>query len=95
MDENGYHPYEEDYNPEEGTYLGYFRFNGRTYAIGQFYLLGSPWVGGKPYQFEDTDGSITTVSAVDLDGCLYDPIYIELDEYGERVRLYEVEHLEL
>ena len=92
-DESGYHPYEEEYSPENGTYLDYFRFNGRTYAIGQFYLIGSPWVGGEPYRFEDTDGTITTVGAVDMDGHIFAPLYLEIDEYGERVRLYEVKRL--
>lgn len=86
----GYHPYQDEYNPEDGTYLDYFRFNGRTYAIGQFVALGSMWIGGEPYRFVDTDGTETTVGAVDFHGCLYDPIYIELDTYGERVRVYEL-----
>ena len=87
-DGSGYHPYQDDYNPDEGTYLDYFHFGGRTYAISQFVALGSAWIGREPYRFVDTDGTITAVSAVDYDGCLYDPIYIEIDEYGERVRVY-------
>lgn len=89
-DGSGYHPHEDNFDPENGTFLDYFHFNGRTYAIEQFVALGSTWIGGEPYRFKDTDGTITTVSAVDFDGCLYDPIYIELDEYGERVRVYEL-----
>ena len=89
-DENGYNPYHDEYNPSGGTYLDYFRFGGRTYAINQFISLGSLWIGGRPYHFIDTDGTPASVAAVDFDGCLYDPLYIELDEYGERVRVYQV-----
>lgn len=92
-DENGNRPYEDNYNPENGTYLDYFHFGGRTYAIEQFVGLGSNACPGKPYQFEDTDGTLTTVSAVDFDGSLFDPLYLESDEYCERVRVYEVKNL--
>ena len=89
-DENGYRTHQDEYDPAGGTYLDYFRFGGRTYAINQFVALGSLWIGGRPYHFIDTDGEISSVHAVDFDGCLYDPLYIELDEYGERVRVYQV-----
>ena len=93
MDGSGYHPYQDKYNPEDGTYLDYFRFNGRTYAIEQFVGLGSNACTGKPYQFVDSDGSITTVVAVDFDGSYFNPLYLEFDEHGERVRVYEVLYL--
>ena len=92
-DENGYRPYQDGYDPTNGTYLDYFRFGGRTYAIEQFILLSSMWIGGRPYHFIDTDGTPASVIAVDMDGDLYDPLYIELDEYGERVRVYQVRRL--
>lgn len=89
-DENGYRPHQDGHNPAGGTYLDYFKFGGRTYAIEQFISLGSVWISGTPYQFVDTDGEISSVHAVDLDGCLYNPLYIEVDDYGERVRVYQV-----
>lgn len=89
-DESGYRPHQDGYDPTGGTYLDYFKFGGRTYAIEQFVLLGSAWIGVRPYEFIDTDGTISSVDAVDIDGCLYDPLYIEVDEYGERVRVYQV-----
>ena len=92
-DENGYKPHQNEYKPENGTYLDYFRFNGRTYAIEQFIAIGSVWCGGVPYTFIDTDGKITVVCAVDFYGDLYNPYYIELDEYGEKVRIYEVKKI--
>ena len=90
-DENGYTPSQENYNPENGTFLDYFVFKGRKYAIEQFISLGSVWCGGSPYEFTDTDGKSTFVHAVDFYGDLYNPLYIELDEYGERVRVYTVD----
>ena len=89
-DENGYKPGQDEFNPANGTFLDYFRFNGRTYAIEQFVALGSMWCGGAPYEFTDMDGKSSFVSAVDYYGDLYDPLYIELDECGERVRVYTV-----
>ena len=89
-DENGYTPVQENYNPENGTFLYYFRFGGRNYAINQFIVLGSVWCGGVPYEFTDTDGKSTFIHAVDFYGDLYNPLYIELEEGGERVRVYEV-----
>lgn len=90
-DENGYTPAQENYNPENGTFLDYFSFRGRNYAINQFISLGSVWCGGSPYEFTDTDGKSTFVHAVDFYGDLYNPLYIELDESGERVRVYTVD----
>ena len=92
-DENGYHPQQDGYDPTSGTYLDYFRYGGRTYAIEQFVRLGSMWIGGQPYRFIDTDGTPRAVAAFDIDGNLYDPLYIELDEYGERVRVYSVKRV--
>lgn len=89
-DENGYKPGDVEYNPVNGTFLDYFRFNGRKYAIEQFIRLGSIWCSDAPYEFTDTDGKSTFIHAVDFSGDLYNPLYIELDEGGERVRVYEV-----
>lgn len=92
-DENGYTPDQTNYSPENGTYLDYFRFNGKTYATSQFVALGSVWCGGQPYEFTDTDGKNTFVHAVDFYGDLYNPLYIELSEYGDAVRVYSVERI--
>ena len=89
-DENGYKPYEKNYDPKNGTYLDYFTFKGKNYAIEQFICIGSAWCAGKPYMFIDTDGKISVVGAVDFYGDLYDPLYIELDAYCEKVRVYRI-----
>lgn len=88
-DAHGYHPYQDKFNPENGTYLDYFRYNGRLYALEQFYGIGSMAVGGTPETFIDTDGNLTVIGAVNMDGDLYSPEYAEFDEYCERVRIYE------
>ena len=87
-DGNGYREGQSGYDPSTGLYLDYFRWNGRTWAIDQFYRLGGVWTGGEPEMFVDTDGKLSIVDGYDSEN-YYDPILIELDEYGERVRVYE------
>lgn len=89
MDENGYHPYQDRFNPENGTYLDCFRYGGRLYALNQFYGIGSIVCPGAPETFIDTDGKLTVIGAVDMDGDIYNPVYAEFDECCERVRIYE------
>ena len=89
-DENGYYPHQDGFDPVNGTYLDYFKFDGHSYAIDQFASLGSVWISGKPHKFRDTDGTISSVDAVDIYGDLYDPLYIEFDEYGGQVRVYKI-----
>ena len=73
-------------------FLDYFIFGGRKYAIEQFIALGSALCCGAPYEFTYTDGKNTFVSAVDYYGDLYNPLYIEIDGYGEHVRVYTVKN---
>lgn len=84
----GYAPYSEHFNPKEGLYLDYFRWNGRNYAIGQFMVFGSIWdnighhVG---YTENGEDHYITGFDSHEL----FNPILIEVDEYCQHVRVYE------
>ena len=87
-DENGYHPYQDNFNKENGLYLDYFQFGGRTYAIEQFYALGSAFLSGLPILYDDKDGKLGVIGYMDMDGDLYHPLFAEFDEYCERVRLY-------
>ena len=89
-DENGYKPHEPNFNHENGTFLDYFRFKGRNYAIEQFMTIGSTVCPGVFYDFIDSDGKNHFIMAVDFWGDLYDPYYLELDSNGERVRIYEI-----
>ena len=81
-DENGYREGQTNYNPENGLYLDYFKFNGRTYAIEHFYRMDYPIF------FENEDGKTSYIAGYDGEN-YYNPFLIEIDECGENVRLYE------
>ena len=87
MDGYGYKPYQEKFDPSEGLYLDYFTFEGKNYAIEQFLALGNPFWTAVSYTWQDKDGKWYCLSGIDGEP-LFDPIYIELDEYGENVRVY-------
>lgn len=81
-DENGYRDGQNAFNPANGLYLDYFKWNGRTWAIEQFMRLDYPIF------YNDSNGKLGVISAYDSEN-YYNPILIELDEYGEHVRVYE------
>lgn len=85
-DENGYTPGNENFNPNE-VYIDYFTFGGVKYALDRFYRLGSMWICDT-YRYTE-NGKTNYLSGVDMDGNIYDPLYIELDDYGEKVRVYK------
>lgn len=85
MDENGYREGQEKYNPENGLYLDFFRWNGRTWAIEQFINMASPWA--VPVMFYDETEKLNHLAGYDSED-YYNPVMIELDECGERVRVY-------
>ena len=89
-DENGYHPYNDKYNPENGTYLDYFTYNGKNYAIEQFIAIGSitDRLGHETGFIENSE--IINLSGYDALN-YYNPIFIEIDTYGEHVRVYKEE----
>lgn len=87
MDENGYKPYQDNFTPENGLYLDYFRFNGRNYAVEQFLSLGNPFWNPVTYCYEDENGKTCYLSGVDNEN-YFNPIYVEFDEYCENVRVY-------
>ena len=87
MDENGYKPYQDNFTPENGLYLDYFRFNGRNYAVEQFLCLGNPFWNPVTYCYEDENGKTCYLSGVDMEN-YFSPIYVEFDEYCENVRVY-------
>lgn len=90
MDGYGYHPYQDKFNNKDDLYLDYFRYNGKTYAIEQFFAFGSiaEIIGHSTGYIENNE--MHCISAFDSNGSLYEsPLMIELDECGERVRVYE------
>lgn len=86
-DENGYKEGQEKFNPKNGLYLDFFRWNGRNYAIEQFFRLGSMFCPLE-YSWEDKEGKLNFLSGYDSEN-YYNPILIELDDSGEYVRVYE------
>lgn len=86
-DENGYHPYQEKFSPENGTYLDYFRFNGRKYALEDFYACGSMFISFT-CTWTEKDG-FHHMSGVEMSGNIFHSLLIELDESGEYLRVYE------
>lgn len=89
VDGFGNHSYSENFNPVEngGKYLDYFTFNGRNYAIEQFIAIGCVWdvLGHHAGYYEN--GEKHFISAYDTES-YFNPLYIEWDECGERVRVY-------
>lgn len=79
-DENGYGEYSDEFNPNNGTFLDYFTFNGRKYAIEQFLRLDYP------IMFEE-NGKLQFLSGYDSEN-YYNPLLIEIDDSGEYIRCY-------
>jgi hypothetical protein len=87
IDGSGYHPYQEKFNPDDGLFLEYFKYKGRLFAIEQFMVIGSVWNPGEAPYYEDKEGN-HTLSAFDSEEYFH-PYYIEIDDCGEHVRVYE------
>ena len=73
---------------EKENYIDYFRFDGKKYALNQFFRCGSMFLNAS-YNWTEKDG-LHFISGVDMGSDLYDPIMIELSECGEAVRVYKV-----
>ena len=82
-DENGNQPGSNNFDPKNYTYLDFFRWNGRTWAINQFFRLDFPitW---------EENGKLQYIAGYDSEN-YYNPILIEIDDSGEYVRVYEEE----
>lgn len=70
------------------NYLQYFIHKGKKYALNQFIVLDTPWIGSKQHIFVE-NGEECYISAVDYTN-YYKPYYLELSKDGEKVRLYEL-----
>ena len=68
-------------------FLDYFTFNGKNYALEQFLSLGNTFYCPVTYSYQTKDGKTLFLSGVDGEN-IYNPIYIEIDENGENVRVY-------
>ena len=89
-DSAGYHPYSDKFDPSDGLYLDYFVYKGQTYALDQFYILGSFFLTHPPYMYYDENGKLAVIGTMYMDGSIWGPaMYGEWDECCEYVRLYE------
>lgn len=68
--------------------IDYITHKGYKIAVSSMYGLGSMFISEQPHIFiEHKEKHI--ISAVDMDGNIYDPYYIEIDQYNEKFRLYK------
>ena len=87
-DEYGYHPYQERFNSENGVFLDCFTFKGKQYSLEQFLSTSSVWTGTwNPYHSVHDEDDQVVINGVQHDDYFH-PLLIEIDEYGEHVRIY-------
>ena len=84
----GHELYEVGYDDGDERCIDYVNFKGYCISTQSMYALGSMWISERPHKFIENKEE-HFISAVDMDGDLYDPYYIEMDKYGEKVRLYK------
>jgi len=77
--------YAEQFDENENT-LSYFIHKGTKYAINQFFRFGSAWVTGSTPIFYEND-ELHHLAGYDSEN-YYNPIFIELSDDGEAVRIY-------
>ena len=69
------------------TVLDYFIFQGKKYALNQFYRFGTAWTPGNIPMFYEND-KLNFISGYDSEN-YYNPILIEVSDCCEAVRLYK------
>lgn len=92
QDGYGYRTCQSGFHEDDDLYLDYFTFNGRNYALEQFIAIGSI-----ADAIEHREGYIENGKKHFLSGYderdYYRPLFIELDEWGEKVRCYEYKNI--
>lgn len=82
-DENGNSANSESFE-RETAFLEYFRFSGKTYALEQFINRFSCW------GFDQCCNEYPSfIVGYDSEGDIYNPLLLEMDETGEKIRLWE------
>ena len=74
-----------------GGYVSYFDFDGITYSWDEIIRLGTDWASEPAYDFIEC-GSYSSIIGV-VATLYFSPIYVELDEYCDHVRVYEKERI--
>lgn len=86
-EKHGLYCYAEDCG-DDTKCVDYIIYKGYRIPLGAMYCLGSLFIGGNNYEFIE-NGETHFISAVDMDGDIYDPYYIECDPWGDKFRLYK------
>ena len=87
-DMNGYHPYQNNFDPSDGVLLDYFTFQGMQYSLEQFVSTSSAWAGAwNPYYSENDVDDYVILSGYESEEYFH-PLLIEIGAYGELVRVY-------
>lgn len=73
-------------------YVSYFDFDGITYALDEFLGLGTYWINEPVHNFIDFDGTHASIIGIEDTGYMH-PIYIELSDCRDYVRIYEKERI--
>ena len=77
-----------DFDPSDGTFVDYFVWHGRKWALERFLRFGSMWCP-QVILWEEGD-KVHSMAGFDRDN-YFNPIMIEMDDCGEYVRVYEEE----
>lgn len=72
---------------ENENVLDYFVFNGRKYALSQFYRFGTMFTPTPPLMFYEND-KLQFISGYDSEN-YFNSLLIEISDCGEYVRIYE------
>lgn len=87
-DGRGYQFGNINFDPSGGTFVDYFVWHGRKWALDQFLRFGSMFC---PHTILwDEGGKTHYMAGFDRDN-YFNPIMIEMDDCGEYVRVYEEE----
>ena len=85
-DESGNAPGNSNFDPDTAT-VTFFRHNGRKYAVSEFIAFGNSFWNPVLYSYEDENGKLCILSGTNQD--FWNPLFVELDECGEYVRVYQ------
>ena len=68
----------------------FFRHDGKRCFLDDFLRTGSPWSAGITSEITAADGEAVNLAGYEAD-VYYKPLFVEIDEGGEAVRLYRYE----
>ena len=78
-----------DYTPTEAA-RPFFRHDNKRYYLDDFLRTGSPWSGLASEAIKAADGEAVNLAGYEAE-VYYKPLFVEIDDGGEAVRLYRYE----